>query len=213
MTEQEALIKAKDIYQRMAIDSIYTNKISMIKGHAGTGKTLLSLAILWSMLEKHEIDKIIIFCNPVATAYSAKLGFYPGSRDDKLLDSTIGSILAAKLGDQQGVVRYIEDGKLQLLPFADMRGFDTSGMKAGVLIEEAENLDISLMKLALQRIGEDSRCIIDGDYEAQVDSEQYAGANNGMRRASKVFRGRSCYGEVELQIIYRSEIARIAEEM
>ena len=41
------------------------------------------------------------------------LTVYPGSRDDKLLDSTIGSILAAKLGDQQGVVRYIEDGKLQ----------------------------------------------------------------------------------------------------
>ena len=212
-TIQFGTIKAKDVYQRMAIDSIYTNQLTMIKGHAGTGKTLLALAALFAMLEKHDIDKIIVFCNPVATAYSAKLGFYPGTKDDKLLDSTIGNILSSKLGDQQGVIRYIEDGKLQLLPFSDIRGFDTSGMKAGILIEEAENLDISLMKLALQRIGSDSRCIIDGDYEAQVDSEQYAGANNGMRRASKVFRGKSCYGEVELQIIYRSEIAEIAEEM
>lgn len=165
------------------------------------------------MLEKHEIDKIIVFCNPVATAYSAKLGYYPGSKDDKLLDSTIGNILSSKLGDQQGVIRYIEDGKLQLLPFSDIRGFDTTGMKAGVLIEEAENLDLSLMKLALQRIGADSKCVIDGDYEAQVDSEQYAGDNNGMRRMSTVFRGHSCYGEIELQNIYRSEIAKIAELM
>lgn len=212
-TMQFGNIKAKDIYQRMAIDSIYTNQITMIKGRAGTGKTLLALAALFAMLEKHEIEKIIVFCNPVATAYSAKLGFYPGSKDDKLLDSTIGNILSSKLGDQQGVIRYIEDGKLQLLPFSDIRGFDTYGMKAGVLIEEAENLDISLMKLALQRIGSDSRCIIDGDYEAQVDAEQYAGFNNGMRRASKVFRGKPCYGEVELQHIYRSLIAEIAEEM
>ena len=212
-TMQFGAVKAKDVYQRMAIDSMYTNQLTMIKGRAGTGKTLLALQALWAMLEKHEIDKIIVFCNPVATAYSAKLGYYPGSKDDKLLDSTIGNILSSKLGDQQGVIRYIEDGKLQLLPFSDIRGFDTTGMKAGVLIEEAENLDLSLMKLALQRIGADSKCVIDGDYEAQVDSEQYAGDNNGMRRMSTVFRGHSCYGEVELQNIYRSEIAKIAELM
>ena len=73
-TMQFGTIKAKDVYQRMAIDSIYTNQLTMIKGHAGTGKTLLALAALFAMLEKHDIDKIIVFCNPVATAYSAKLG-------------------------------------------------------------------------------------------------------------------------------------------
>ncbi len=48
----------------------------------------------------------------------------------------------------------------------DIRGFDTTGMKCGVYITEAQNMDISLMKLALQRIGEDSIAIIDGDYLA-----------------------------------------------
>lgn len=55
--------------------------------------------------------------------------------------------------------------------------------------------------------------IIDGDYNTQVDMSQYSGRNNGMRRMSEVFRGKDFYGEVELQNIYRSEIARIAEEM
>lgn len=212
-TLQFGIIKSKDVYQRMAIDSMYTNRLSMVKGKAGTGKTLLALAILWAKLEKHEIDTIIVFCNPIAAADAARLGFYPGERFEKVLDSSIGSILVSKLGGIDGVVRYIEDGKLMLLPFSDLRGFDTTGMKAGVIIEEAENLNIKLMKMALQRLGSDSFCIIDGDYKAQVDSEQYAGANNGMRRASKVFRGKPCYGEVELQKIYRSDIAEIAEEM
>lgn len=210
---QFGIIKAKDVYQRMAIDSIYANRLTMIKGPAGTGKTLLALGALFAMLDKREIDKIIIFCNPVSTAYSARLGYYKGSKDAKLLDGNLGNILSAKIGDQQGVIRLIEDGKLQILPFSDIRGFDTTNKRAGVLIVEAENLDISLMKLAIQRVSEDSRCIIDGDYEAQVDSKFYAGLNNGMRRASKVFRGELCYGEVELQMIYRSEIARIAERM
>ena len=69
------------------------------------------------------------------------------------------------------------------------------------------------MKLAIQRIGNDCYCIIDGDFTAQVDMSQYAGANNGMRRLSEVFRNHNLYGEVELQNIFRSEIAKIADEM
>ena len=69
------------------------------------------------------------------------------------------------------------------------------------------------MKLALQRIAEDSVCIVDGDYNTQVDLSQYAGNNNGMRRMSEVFRGQDFYGEIELKNIYRSRIAAVAEEM
>ena len=76
-----------DIYQAMALDSLATNKITMLKGPAGTGKSMLSLGYLFHCLEKNKIDKIVVFCNPVATKNSAKLGFYPGSRNEKLLDS------------------------------------------------------------------------------------------------------------------------------
>jgi predicted ribonuclease YlaK len=82
---------------------------------------------------------------------------------------------------------------------SDIRGYDTTGMRAGIYISEAQNLDIPLMKLALQRIGDDSICIIDGDAKAQVDDINFAGANNGLRRVSQVFRGQDFYGEVELQ--------------
>lgn len=107
----------------------------------------------------------------------------------------------------------IESGKLLLLPFSDLRGFDTTGMRAGVYITEAQNLDINLMKLALQRIGDDCICILDGDSDTQVDDSNYAGINNGMRRTSEIFRGHDIYGEVTLQRVYRSKIAEIAEQM
>lgn len=96
---------------------------------------------------------------------------------------------------------------------SDVRGYDTTGMNAGIYITEAQNMDISLMKLALQRIGEDSLVIIDGDCEAQVDLPAFAGTNNGMRRMSEVFRGETLYGEVELNQIHRSQISKIAEKM
>lgn len=206
-------IKPLDVQQQLAADSFIHNKITLIKGPAGSGKTLLALGFLFSQLERQKIDKIIIFCNTVAAKNSAKLGFLPGTRDEKLLDSQIGNLLSSKLGSRIEVERLIDDEKLILLPMSDIRGYDTTGMRAGIYISEAQNLDIPLMKLALQRIGDDSICIIDGDAKTQVDDINFAGANNGMRRMSKVFRGHDIYGEVELKQIHRSEIGRIAENM
>lgn len=202
-----------DAYQALFADSLLNNTITMVRGPAGSGKTYLSLAFLLNQLEKGRIDKIIIFCNTIATKNSAKLGYYPGTRDEKLLDSQIGNLLISKFGGRIVVEQMIEQEKLILLPLSDIRGYDTTGMCAGIYISEAQNMDISLMKLALQRIGSDSICIIDGDDKTQVDDISFAGANNGMRRASKIFRGTNVYGEIELKNIHRSAIARIAENM
>ena len=202
-----------DPYQKMVVDSFLRNKITIVKGLPGSGKTYLSLGYLMHLLDRGRIDKIIVFCNTVAAANSARLGFYPGSRIEKLLDSQIGNLLASKLGGIEGVQQLIDNNQLLLLPLSDIRGFDTSGMRAGIYITEAQNLDRTLMKLALQRVGEDSICIIDGDNKTQVDLQAYAGPNNGMHRASEVFRGQDFYGEVELQICHRSKIAEIAENI
>ena len=204
-------VRPLDIQQQMAADSFTHNKLTMIRGKAGSGKSVLALGYLFNQLEKGRIDKIIVFCNTIAAKGAAKLGFYPGTRSDKLLDSQIGNFLSSKLGNRIELERLMENEQIVLLPMADIRGYDTTGMRAGVYITEAQNMDISLMKLALQRIGEDSICIIDGDDKAQVDDESFAGNNNGMKRVSKVFRGHSIYGEVTLDQIHRSELARIAE--
>ena len=202
-----------DNLQQLALDSFKNNKITMIKGPAGSGKSCISFLYMFSLLEKGKIDKIIIFCNTVATKGSAKLGFYPGSRTEKLLDSQIGNFLISKLGDRFIVEKLIDEGKIMLLPVSDIRGFDTSGMNAAVYITEAQNLDTELIKLCLQRIGEDCICILDGDVLSQVDMNMYAGIHNGMRRVSKVFRGHDFYGEVTLDKIRRSEIAELAQEI
>ena len=202
-----------DVYQMLAIDSMANNKITMIKGPAGTGKSYLAIGYMLWLLEKHKIDRIVIFANPTPTANAAKLGFLPGTQLEKLTDSSLGNMLGAKLGDKIELERLVSEHKLDILPMCDVRGFDTTGLNCAVYITEAQNLDVSLMKLALQRVGEDSVVIIDGDFNAQVDLMQYAGCNNGMRRLSEVFRGADFYGEVKLQNIYRGRIARLAEEM
>lgn len=209
----KTVAKDKDIYQHIALDSLFSNQINMLRGPAGSGKSYLAFSYMFHLLEEGKISKIIVFCNTVATKGSAKLGFYPGSRTEKLMDSQIGNFLISKLGDRTAVERLIEDESLVLLPMSDIRGYDTSGMNAAVYITEAQNLDIELMKLALQRIGEDSICILDGDSNAQVDLAMYAGSNNGMRRVCEVFKGEEIFGTVTLQTIKRSKIAELADKL
>lgn len=212
-SEMFGKVTAKDKYQLAAMDSMKRNQLTIVRGPAGAGKSYLAMSYLFSQLEKNKIDRIIIFCNTVATRGAARLGFYPGTKDEKLLDSQIGSFLVSKLGSIMAVEDMIEKGTLLLLPMSDIRGFDTSGVKSGVYITEAQNTSIDLMQLALQRIGEDSICILDGDTEAQVDLGEYAGRNNGLRRVSEVFRGQNFYGEITLNKIRRSKIAEIAQKM
>lgn len=202
-----------DIYQQCALDSLCNNQVTVMRGPAGSGKSYLALGYLMSMLDKGKIDKIVIFSNTVSVRGAAKLGYYPGSRLEKLLDSQIGNFLASKLGSITEVEKMTDEGTLILLPASDIRGFDTSGMRAGCYITEGQNTSIDMLKLMLQRIGEDSIVIVEGDDKCQVDMSEYAGTNNGLRRMSEVFRGQDFYGEITLETIYRSKIASIAEAM
>lgn len=202
-----------DYYQKCAIDSIYSNPITCIKGSAGSGKSLISLYTSWSLIEKGKYDKLIIFTNPTKTKNAEALGFYKGTRTEKLLDSQIGIMLSSKVGDKMQLDLLINQGVIELLPFSDIRGFDTTSEKKTILwITEAQNLDNELLKLGLQRVGENTKVIVDGDPYTQVDKEIYR-TNNGMLKMSEVFRGNDIYGEVTLNKIYRSRIAEIADRM
>ena len=117
------------------------------------------------------------------------------------------------MGGRDIVEKLISDEQLVLLPMSDIRGYDTTGMNAAIYITEAQNSTIDLMKLMVQRIGENTKCVIEGDDKTQVDLISYSGNNNGLMRLSEVFRGQSYYGEVTLKNCYRSELAKQAELM
>lgn len=206
-------LKPLDAYQMCVLDSFQNNQITMVKGKAGSGKSYLSMGFLFNQLEKGKIDRIIMFVNSLPVKNSSSLGYYPGTREEKICAGQAGNFLNSKLGDSLAVQMLLQQNKLVLLPMSDIRGYDTTSMRAGVYIQEAQNLDISMAKLALQRIGEDCICIIDGDYNTQVDNNNFAGENNGMRRMSEVFKGQDFYGEVKLNKIYRSKIAERADLM
>lgn len=205
--------KARDLYQACAIDSVLSNQFTILRGKAGVAKTQIALAYSMQQLQAGKYSKIIVFSNAVPTFGAFYHGLVKGDLKQKLMQSSIGNILAAKMGSYDQVEAMMLTEELIILPAADIRGFDSSGMNAILLITEGQNFSRELMKLAIQRTGEDCKLIIEGDNSTQLDNKAFEGINNGMNAASEVFRGVDCYGEVELQKIYRSEIAERAELM
>lgn len=205
--------KGGDAAQYLAFDMLGQHDISLLTGPAGSGKTLLCLAKQFEMLEQGVIDKITVFVNPEKARGAKTLGFYKGDRNLKLMQESIGGILATKLGGgQEDVLQLIESGKIEVIPISDIRGYEVN-KNSSLFITEAQNLTKDLMQLALQRAGEGVKIFIEGDPNTQLDSWMYEGDNNGMLRMIEVFTGSSTFGNIALQSIYRSPVAELAELM
>ena len=206
-------VTPKDEYQACAMHSLIEDEFTVIVGPAGTGKTLLSLAYCLKMI-KDKGAKIHVFVNPVKTRDSEALGFYPGNRDEKLLQNFIGAILSNKIGDMIEVNTLMAAGYLNIYPFSDIRGIEIA--KDDIMyITEAQNLSVDLIKLAIQRCAEGSKIIIEGDPFTQVDKEAFQDGSNGLKRVIKVFGGDPVidFSFIQLPNIYRSHIANKAEEL
>lgn len=211
-TTKLGAVETKDAYQVMAFDSVKANQVTMLRGKPGTGKTLIAVNTAWNLVE-HEEYRMVIFYNPVPSKDSIELGFYPGDPLQKFLFSSAGNMMKAKFGGLDNLQRSIDSGELEILPFVDLRGWDSTGERpVVVVILEAQNLTTELLKMGLQRIDENSKVVIDGDFEQQIDKAVYEN-DNGMSRASEVLRGTDLYGEVKLQTVYRSRLADIADSM
>lgn len=202
-------IKAKDVYQRMAIDSLITNTMTCISGHAGSGKTLLSLICAMHLIETGKYDRLVILFNPCGVRGATQMGYYQGSLVDKAMQSNIGNVLVTKFGDRYAVDTYIAQGKIKLVPMSDCRGMEICDNEI-LFITESENTNADLMKICLSRVSSGAKVIIEGDFD-QTDDRRFD-CENGMNRAIEVLKGEKEFGYVQLQNVWRSRIAELVDK-
>lgn len=202
-------LKAKDIYQRMAIDSLISNTMTCISGKAGSGKSLLSLLVAMYLIETGKYDRLVVLFNPCQVRGATNLGFYTGNVIEKAMQSNIGNILVTKFGDRYAIDNYIAQGKIKLVPMSDCRGMEILDTEI-LWITEAENTTIDLMKICLSRVSSGAKVFIEGDFD-QTDNKLFD-CNNGMMRAIEVLSGEKEFGYVQLQNVWRSRIAELTDK-
>ncbi len=150
--------------QKEAKDEILANDITVLRGQAGSGKTLVACQVALDMLFKREIEKIVITRPTVA---KEEIGFLPGNMKDKL-DPWLAPIYANLyiLYNREKIDKLLEEGIIEILPFAFMRG--RTLMETFVIVDEAQNVTHTQMEMVIGRLGIDSKMVICGDV-SQID--------------------------------------------
>lgn len=205
-------INPKDIYQACAIDSILSNTMTALSGKVGSGKSLISLITIMSLIESGKYDRLVIMFNPTKARGASDMGFYSGDAIDKAMQNSIGSILTTKFGDRFAVDMLIQQDKIRLVSMADVRGMEVRDNEI-LYISECQNTSIELLKLCLSRASSGCKIVIEGDYNSQVDSYMFDGNSNGLKRAIEVLKGEEEFGYVTLPNIWRSKIAMLVDKL
>ena len=208
-SRQFGATKANNVYQMCAMDSIQYNMITMLFGRAASGKTYLPLAYAIAQMEKGNYNNITFIYSYDPLKGARELGFEKGDHITKLLNyGAIGNILSTKFGDMSDVERKIEDGIINIVPTANIRGMSLE--KSIVIVTEAQNLDPYTLKTIIQRCGDDCKLIIEGDLLEQTDTYH---AVSGMKRFEDVFAGNENVGIVKLKGNFRSHMGELADMM
>jgi phosphate starvation-inducible PhoH-like protein len=150
--------------QKEAKKIILENPVNVIKGMAGSGKTLLAVQIALDLLFTREIEKIVITRPTVA---KEDIGWLPGDLKAKL-DPWLAPIYSNldMLYDKNKVEGLLSEDIIEILPFAFMRG--RTLVNSCVIVDEAQNVTMSQMEMVIGRLGKGSKLIICGD-TSQID--------------------------------------------
>ena len=158
--------------QKAAKEEILNNTLTILAGRAGSGKTLLACQIALDGLLRRHFEKIII-TRP--TVSREEIGFLPGDLREKM-DPWVQPIYQNmySLYDKEKVEALINDGKIEIVPLAFMRG--RTFLDSCIIVDEAQNVTHEQMEMIVTRIGLRSKMIVCGDdYQVDLKSKRDSG--------------------------------------
>ncbi|MBC2582172.1 PhoH family protein [Clostridium sp. DJ247] len=203
-------VSTRNVGQKFILEALFTDAekapLVIIKGPAGTAKTLFSLAVgLHKILEEGtEQYRRILVCRPNITM-DEDIGFLPGTEQEKI-SPFMRPIMdnLEILVDSDEKERYKNEKELadKIKELFDRRIITTEAVaylrgrsivKNWVIIDEAQNLTPKQVKAIVTRVGVGTKLILIGDTE-QIDHPFIDSRSNGLCYASEKMKGSSlCY--------------------
>ncbi|MCM3784346.1 PhoH family protein [Neobacillus mesonae] len=195
--------------QRVYVDSIYDNQLTMVNAKSGTGKTTLAVGAA------KLIGKPLVYVfSPVE---EGRMGFRPGTQREKesayitpLTDALlkIGEIPLQAIYDEERPGRENQYAWVHPMSHVFARGTNIEGKT--VIVDEAQNFTRGELKKLLTRIHDDCRVIIIGHTE-QIDLPN--AAKSGFAPYIEHFRNEPYALTCELTVNFRGRLAQHADEL
>lgn len=206
-SEFTGLMKPRNPQQYCAMNLLQNRSIplKLITGNFGSGKTMMSVIAALEYVQKGIFDKIIFVRNNVQVKDTDPLGALPGSEHQKLLPYLMP--FADHCGGIEGLQLWIDQGQLEVIPLAFLRG--RSIRNSIIYSMESENLTKEHIQLIMGRVDQGSELWLDGDIK-QRDKTSFE-KSKGLETMVERLAGNRMFGYVHLIKSERSEIAQLAD--
>ncbi|GIU91163.1 MAG: putative PhoH-like protein PhoH2 [Acidimicrobiia bacterium] len=207
-------VEPKNLRQTVALHHLLDPTVTAVSlmGTAGSGKTFLALAAgLEQVLEQRRYRKVSVY-RPLVPVGRQEVGYLPGDLDEKLAPwmaavyDNLHALFTGLANPRTAIEDLLDQGELEMASVTYLRGRSITG--EFVIIDEAQNLELSTLKVILTRIGRDSKVVFCGDL-SQVDNP-YVSPYGGMATLIERFRGSPLFGHVTLDRSIRSPLAEMA---
>lgn len=213
-------VKPLNIYQECAMDLLYNDAIpiKVIAGNYGSGKSLLSMKIMEEKIYTGLYDKMLLLRNPIAVD-AIDIGALPGDFHSKL-GHFFSPMVQYLTNDTMFDYKEAFDPKNE--EAAKRRGYqldmdivqNLKGISVDrtiVILDEAEDLSLKLIKVAGTRIGRGSMLVMMGDIKNQTeDKYKY---DNGLAAFIEYAKDEPLVGVIYLPMDVRSEMSKIFADL
>jgi len=210
-------LRARNKEQKFALELLLDDAVRVVTlvGTAGTGKTLLALAVgLEKVLEQGAYSRLLI-TRPVIPMGN-DLGYLPGSKEEKLRPwmQPIYDNLEFLFRNSSEAFGLLEDltrrGFVEMEALTYIRGRSIPGQF--IVCDEAQNLSPNMIKTLVTRVGQGSKIVFTGDPE-QIDHPYLDASSNGLTYLVERLKNESTTGHITLFKGERSQVAEMGARL
>jgi PhoH-like ATPase len=210
-------IKALNKEQKFALELLLNDQVKVVTlvGKAGTGKTLLALAVgLEKVVEQSHFIRLLI-TRPVIPM-GQDIGYLPGSKEEKLrpwMQPIFDNLefLSNSASQPSAVVEdLLERGLIEMEALTYIRG--RSIPRQFIICDEAQNLSPHMIKTLITRVGRGTKIVFTGDPE-QIDHPYLDANSNGLSYLVEKLKGEEITGHVTLVKGERSQVAELGARL
>ena len=213
-------IRPRNVEQCLAMRLLMNPKISIVtlSGKAGTGKTLLALAVGLQQMLVNKIYSRMLVSRPIFPM-GRDMGFLPGDTKEKLFPwmqpifdnlEILINTNSKKDSKRETYNELMNRGLLTVEPLTYIRGRTIPNQF--MIVDEAQNLTPHEMKTIVTRAGEGTKIILTGD-PTQIDNSEVNLSSNGMSRLVELFKDSHLAGHVRFSTVERSALADLAAKI